>query len=268
MTDQWEVGRVQLLEADSELAACVAAEELEHARRTSIAEVVTLRRGMHDPSNLGPPHLLGLLVVDGLMVSILEVAQRRCHELIGPGTLLRPWDQCGDTPLTPCAVRWKVLEPMTIARLDERVMRICARWPAMLGELTRRAILRSHDLALMMAIHSLQHVEIRLLVLLWHLADRFGKVTPEGTAIPLKLTHADLAGLIGAQRPSTSAKLSKLCDEGRLSRRPDRTWLLHGHPPDELQDIRTRARGFGSGAPPPQPRAQRTKRARPVSLPA
>lgn len=243
--------RVRLLEADRELAACVGADELECAQLTTVADIIRLERGVQDPSGLGSHHLLGLLVLDGLMISVLEVAQRRGYELIGPGALLRPWDHRDDTGSTPCVLRWKVLEPVTVARLDERVTGACARWPALLAELTRRAVDRSQGLALMLAIHSLQHVEIRLLVLLWHLAERFGKVTPEGTAIPLRLTHSDLAGLIGAQRPSTSAKLSDLCDQGRLSRRPDRTWVLHGRPPQELHDKRHRgeaARATGAQA--------------------
>ncbi|HET8980984.1 MAG TPA: hypothetical protein VFN87_22715 [Solirubrobacteraceae bacterium] len=122
--------RVRLLEADRELAACVGADDLECAQQTTVADIVRLERGVQDPSGVGSHHLLGLLVLDGLMISVLEVAQRRGYELIGPGVLLRPWDHSDDTAPTPCVLRWKVLEPVTVARLDERVTRACARWPA------------------------------------------------------------------------------------------------------------------------------------------
>lgn len=234
--------RVRLLDADPQLGACLTREELPRARRFVVAETVRLRRGNHDPAGLGSPDLLGLLVLDGLMVSVLEVAGRRCEELIAPGTLLRPWDHCAHTAPIACDLGWRAREPATIALLDERVTFVCARWPAVLDELTRRSVERCHRLALTMAICSLQHVEIRLLVLFWHLADRFGKVTSEGTVVPLKLSHSDLAGLIGAQRATASAKLAGLCDQGRLSRRSDRTWVLHGEPPQQLHDIRARAR--------------------------
>ena len=120
---------------------------------------------------------------------------------------------------------------MQLALLDARLITLSARWPELMQGVLRRAIERSHALALNVAIHSLQHVELRLLVLFWHLADRFGRVTPEGTVVPLKLSHGDLAELIGSQRPSVSLRLAGLGASGQLRRRPDRTWLLRGEPP-------------------------------------
>lgn len=81
--------RVRLLEADRELAACVGADDLECAQQTTVADIVRLERGVQDPSGVGSHHLLGLLVLDGLMISVLEVAQRRGYELIGPGAGVR-----------------------------------------------------------------------------------------------------------------------------------------------------------------------------------
>ena len=206
-----------------------------------MAEVVELRRGLHEPGLIGRADMLGVLVLDGLMIRSVEVAQRQCGELVTGGALLRPWDHFGSAAPMPFEVQWRVIQPVRLALLDHRVTLVCARWPALLHELVRRAMERSHTLALMAAIHSLQHVEIRLLVLMWHLADRFGRVTPEGTVVPLKLTHRDLAELVGSQRPSVSANLVKLSRQGILSRRADRTWLLHGQPPQELQDLRAGA---------------------------
>jgi CRP-like cAMP-binding protein len=100
---------------------------------------------------------------------------------------------------------------------------------------------RSQALAVSVAIHCLQHVELRVLVLFWHLADRFGRVTPEGIVIPLKLSHSDVADLIGSQRPSVSSRLSELSGRGELIRRADRTWLLRGEPPAQLRDVRSRS---------------------------
>jgi len=104
--------------------------------------------------------------------------------------------------------------------------------------IVKRAVDRSHTLAFNVAIHCLQHVDLRLLVLFWHLADRFGRVTPEGTVVPLKLTHNDLSELIGAQHPSVSTGLAELQRREKLVRQPDRTWRLLGGPPNELLDIK------------------------------
>ncbi|HET9102425.1 MAG TPA: hypothetical protein VFN55_03660 [Solirubrobacteraceae bacterium] len=94
---------------------------------------------------------------------------------------------------------WRVIEPLRLAVLDPRVAVVGGRWPALMHAIVYRAVERSHALALNVGIHCLQHVELRLLVLFWHLADRFGRVTREGTVIPVKLSHGDIAELIGSQ---------------------------------------------------------------------
>lgn len=232
--------RIRLLDEDAGLGAGLATDQFEPARRFAVAEVVELPRGLHEPGLIGRSDMLGVLVLDGLMIRGIEVAGRRCGELVASGALLRPWDNFGHAAPMPFEVDWRVIQPVRLALLDHRVTLVCARWPALLHELVGRAVERSHTLALMVAIHSLQHVELRLLVLLWHLADRFGRVTPEGTLVPLKLSHSDLAELVGSQRPSVSANLIKLSRQGMVSRRPDRSWLLHGQPPSELHDRRLR----------------------------
>ncbi len=232
--------RVRLLDVDSDLARGLSETDWEHARRFAVAETVTLGRGVHDPGQVGTSDLLGLLVLKGLLIRSVEVAERSCGELVGAQELLRPWDHFGRAAPMPFEVRWRVVQPVTLAVLDHRFTLVSARWPALMHNLVCRAVERSHALAFNVAIHCLQHVRLRLVVLLWHLADRFGRVTQEGTVVPLKLSHGDLAELIGSQRPSVSASLSKLHDEGLVSRRNDRTWLLHGEPPAELRDMRAR----------------------------
>ena len=61
--------------------------------------------------------------------------------------------------------------------------------------------------------------------LFWHLAERWGNHTPEGIVIPLRLTHAQIGELIGAQRPSVTTALSRLGGEQLLFiRLPDGSW--------------------------------------------
>jgi len=233
--------RIRLLEEDPDLGADLSPEDFERACRYAVTEVVDLARGVHEPSEVGSPDLLGLLVLDGLLIRSVQVAERRCGELVGPGSLLRPWDHFGRYAPMPFEVRWRVISDARVALLDQRITMVAARWPALMHRMVGRAVERSHALALNVAIHSLQHVELRLLVLLWHFADRFGRVTPEGTVIPLKLSHGDLAELIGSQRPSVSSRLATLAARGQVIRRGDRTWLLRGDPPSEVRDMRARA---------------------------
>ena len=240
--------RVRILDEDPALGADLSREDFAQARQYAIAEVTELGRGVHDPSTIGGPELLGLLVLDGLLVRGVQVAQRRCGELVAPGALVRPWDNFGKDAPMPFEIRWRVIQPVRLALIDQRISAVSARWPALMHGLIQRAVERSHALALNVAIHCLQHVELRLLVLFWHLADRFGRVTAEGIVIPLKLSHGDLAELIGSQRPSVSSHLSRLSGRGEVVRRQDRTWLLRGDPPEELRDMRARREAFAAEA--------------------
>ena len=84
-------------------------------------------------------------------------------------------------------------------------------------------------------------MDLRVLLLLWHLADRWGQVSREGTRLNLDLTHELIARMVGAHRTSVTLALRKLAHEGRIAR-TGRTWVLLGPPPEELRDT-ARARG-------------------------
>jgi CRP/FNR family cyclic AMP-dependent transcriptional regulator len=98
----------------------------------------------------------------------------------------------------------------------------------------RGGVNRAHSLAIALAVSHLRRVDTRLLVIMWYLADRWGRVRPDGVLVPLKLTHETLARLVGAQRPSVTTALRQLSDDGRLQRTADRSWLLTGDPPTSL----------------------------------
>jgi CRP-like cAMP-binding protein len=155
--------------------------------------------------------------------------------------VLRPWDDFGHTAPLPFDVSWRVIEDTQVARLDRRFMATIVHWPALIESFTARATERAHTLAFNVAIHCLRHVNLRLLVLLWNLADRFGRVTPEGTHVPLPLSHSDLAELVGAARPSVSVALKQLSEEKLVWRNEaDGSWMLSREPPGELRDMRER----------------------------
>lgn len=231
---------VRLLDEDRSLAGALSGEELALARRYAVAECLVLERGTYHPHELIEGEgLLGLLVLDGLLIRQVAVAERRCGELVGARAILRPWDDFGRTAPLPFEVRWRVLEETRLALLNRRFLATIVRWPSLLETVIERMVERAHTLAFNVAIHCLQHVELRLLVLFWHLADRFGRVTPEGIHVPLALSHADLAELVGAARPSVSTALKELADDGQVWRgEGGRTWMLSTEPPEELRDMR------------------------------
>jgi hypothetical protein len=74
-------------------------------------------------------------------------------------------------------------------------------------------------------------------MILWLMADRWGRVAPESLVVPLPLTHRTLARLVGARRPSVTTAISQLTHRGLLSRRDDGSWVLHGAPPAEFERV-------------------------------
>jgi CRP/FNR family cyclic AMP-dependent transcriptional regulator len=131
-----------------------------------------------------------------------------------------------------------VHEPARVAVLDRRFALATARWPEIQAALLDRTIARARRVAFHVSVCSLVRLELRLLVALWHFADRWGRVTHDGVHLPLRLNHELLAGVVGARRPSVTVALGRLREAGTVLRRRDDTWLLTGHPPSELRTLR------------------------------
>ena len=132
-----------------------------------------------------------------------------------------------------------VLEGLVVRRVgrDGRYgAELLGPYPEVAGALVGRAMQRSRALAVTMAIAHYPRIDRRLLMFMWHLADRWGRVTPEGIRIPLRLTHQLLADLVAARRPSVTSALSQLAHEGHIARMGD-AWVLQGEPPGELSEL-------------------------------
>lgn len=234
---------VSPLQADPDLAADLSEQEAERARLEIMVPCLNVAVGgdaalSHQQEQ---PELIGFLVLEGLLLREIEVAGAVASELIGPGDLIHPRDLRG-AALTPLRghVRWRVLSDVSLAVLDGRFTRQSAPWPQVLGRVALRAVWRTHGLALNVAISRHARVEDRLLLLFWHLSQRFGRVRPDAVWIELPLTHEMLARLIGAQRPSVTSALGELSDRQLLVRGPRRSWLLPLPIPDELEPLLSR----------------------------
>lgn len=219
-----------MIDLDPDLRSTVPEEDLEVARKRLLALRVTAEPGSWDPSGIADGDCLGILVLEGLLTRDVEIAGTTSRELLGGGDVIRPWDD--DSALSPVPARasWEILEPSSFAILDRRFTVLGGRWPRLSTEILHRVLRRSRWLAVRVAIGSLRGVSERVLLLLWHLAGRWGRVTPEGTQIPFALTHEVIADLIGARRPSVTSAISELRAAGEL-RRTDEGWLLCGDPP-------------------------------------
>jgi hypothetical protein len=229
---------LRVLEADPDLGAALPPEVFAVAARHALAEVKEVPQGEWVPSSCydGSHPLVGLLIVDGLLTRDMSFAGRMSSELMGAGDLLRPWDQDAAFDPIPLDVSWQILEKAHIAILDRHFAAVIGKWPVLVDAVTGRAVKRSRALAFQLAISQVTRVDERLLVLMWHLAERWGRVGPDGVRVPLRLTHEALGRLVGARRPSVTTALTGLSKRGCVERTPT-GWLLHGDPAEQLADL-------------------------------
>jgi hypothetical protein len=182
-----------------------------------------------------------MLVLEGLLIRRVGIEGRFGAELLGEGDLLRPWQSDYDSPMLPLETGWSVVEPARVAVLDHEFVHRLSEFPELAPALVARAMQRARNLAVNMAIVHQARVDVRLLMLLWHLAGRWGRVRSEGTVVPLRLPHALLADLVAARRPTVTSALSDLNRRG-LVRSSGNEWVLLGEAPVELLDVDTAAR--------------------------
>jgi CRP/FNR family transcriptional regulator, cyclic AMP receptor protein len=211
-----------VLREDPDLAAGLTGAELDEATRRCVAAQVRLPKGTWVPGEEARSARggFGLLVLDGLIIRRVGTEGRFGAELLGAGDLLRPWEAGGEDLTPPFEVLFTLVEPTRMAVLDRDFAARAAHFPAIAAALAGRAMTRSRTLAIGMAIAHYPQVRTRLLLVLWHIADRWGRVTPRGVRIPLHLTHELLADLVAARRPAVSSALSQLADEGLVVRDP------------------------------------------------
>jgi hypothetical protein len=231
---------ISIVDADPDLADLLDEPELSRARRQALTRERRLSPGDWDASGAIEPdkHHRGFLVIDGLLSRQVNVLGRECVELLGAGDVLRPWGWDAEGSHVHAEVGWVVLEPARLAVLDHGLVERMNPWPQLGLELFARGTRRAHHLAVALAIAHHQRVDDRLVLTLWHLAERWGRVRPEGIVVPLPLPHQRLADLVGAHRPAVTKAMGELARSGTLSRRDDGVWILHGAPPAELRHHR------------------------------
>lgn len=239
-------GRIALLDVDPDLALGADGEARAAVRSELTVPVYRVGAGPlpEPPANDGPP--LGFLILKGLLLYEVTICGRSTGELLGPGDLVRPWAGDGLGAL-PTSESWMVLEQILLGDLtaSEKV----SRHPEVIQGLVGRASDRAAASAVQRAIAAHVRVDVRVLAYLWHLADRFGVVMPGAVKLDLPLTHAVLARLVGARRPTVTTALQRLIELGYL-RRAGRAFVLMGDAGavEEL-DQRSPARDFAMPEP-------------------
>jgi CRP/FNR family cyclic AMP-dependent transcriptional regulator len=217
-----------LLELDPDLGMLLDADRRAAARRDLRVRFVTFPVGEWDGSRLAeadPAHY-GLLLVEGVLARELVLSGLVSTELLGSGDLIRPWRLDDTADLLPTEQRWNVLSSVRLALLDRRTAAQLGSYPEIGAVLVERMAARTWRLSVLRSIGQLTRVEERLTALFWHLAERWGRMTAGGVAVPLALPHRLIGELIGARRPTVSTVLGELSERGVILRREDGTWLL------------------------------------------
>ena len=149
---------------------------------------------------------LGFLVLDGLVGRRVQVPERgRSLELLGRGDLFRPWQ---DDSASFSRQSWTVLEPASIAVLDQPLAARAEQAPQLLGPD------RSRSTTITPARRqrrNRQHrgVEERLLLSLWQLAELWGRKAPGGAVLPCPALAPDACGPGRCPAPHGHSRVAK-----------------------------------------------------------
>src|SRR3954447_5637127 len=229
---------VRLLDFDPALGASVPGDDWPAVHQAALGVLEERAPGPWNTSD----ERTGGVIVGGLLVRELSLGPTVSAELLAAGDVLLPVAQTLVTFL-PTECTCMVLEPLSVVWLGASFEQAACRWPELSRALLRRAHTRAQRGAVMQNIAQITRIDDRVLTLLWHLAERFGRVGTEGVVLPLRLTHRVIARLIGARRPSVTTAITALENRSVVQRRSDGSWLLR-----ELPDSRLPA-GGGDGSP-------------------
>jgi CRP/FNR family transcriptional regulator, cyclic AMP receptor protein len=218
---------IRLLEYDPALGASLRPERRAEAEATARATLVEVDRGERTIAELtdGRECPYGALLIDGLANRTVALDGVVSAQLLGRGDLVRAQADAGET-LVATTTRWSVIEPLAVALLDEDFLLTVRRWPEIVAALFERVAVQEERRAAHRALCQLPRVEDRVHALMWLLAERWGRMTPQGVLLRLRLTHELLGQLVGAKRPTVSLALKELEERGTVHRRADGGWLL------------------------------------------
>ncbi len=169
-------------------------------------------------------------VVGGGRLALGVIAEEQRERTIGMlehgDLLVRPldgWATAG--PLVRCFA----IEDSLLHLVDRQRMAAWMRDPALAAGLVRVLSAQIAERELAVAIALEPRVERRLLLKLRQLAERWGRVTPDGIRLDLRLTHQELANMVGAVRESVTLALGRLAEAGEIDVRNRTLTIVRPH---------------------------------------
>ena len=233
-----------LLRLDPDLGQLLSDERRGAAERQVSVSVAAIAPGGWRPERLCATNRasnVGLLLLNGVVVRETRLLDAPSAELFGPGDIIRTWQAEASQLALRASVEWRTLERTSVAVLDGATALALRGYPEIMAVVLDRLNARAERLAVTQAISQITGVETRVEALLWHLAQRWGRVGKDGVIVGLALSHRMIGSLVGARRPTVSTALARLADDRRVQRRPDGLWLLTGSEPRPVDGDRVLA---------------------------
>lgn len=152
-----------------------------------------------------------------------DAERHRTVTLLEEGDVLLPasesWTSVGPR------VRGRALEPSVVLLIDPDRFETWLTEPRIAANLVRVLAAQIADRELAVAVALEPRVERRVLLKLRQLAERFGRVTPDGVRLDLRLTHQQLADMVGAVRESITIALGKLVAHDEITIENRTIWI-------------------------------------------
>jgi CRP-like cAMP-binding protein len=233
---------IHILDEDPDLAVGLMGGRRATARRRAVASVLQLNRGSADfVSAYGwASGWFGLLVLDGLILQSASVLGHTSAQVLAPGDVFCPWEIEQDCALLPTTVTYDVVIESRVALLDDAFAERVRPWPEIASALIARADRRAHGLTVTRGLAAYPRVDVRIVALLWQLAERSGvAVEDEMVVLPIRLAHDTVARIVGCERSSVSSALGSLRREGLIVLH-ENGWILNGSLPLQIEYLLTR----------------------------
>lgn len=237
-----------LLDLDPDLGRGIERHDWESARQATPANLTQVDPGEWTlPSDADDARkIIGLIVDDGMISRETALGDHVVFELLTPGDVLVPPAGAPDDLVAGGAGGLTALSYARLIVLGRPFMHATVRWPVLLTNLHQRLEAQRRRLVVQGLAAHLPRAEDRVLLTLWLLANRCGRVTPDGIVLPLFLSHEALGRLAAARRPTMTLALREL-ETANFVRRP-----TNGHltlTPDAHRRVHQLTTG-SNGAPP------------------
>ena len=240
----------RMLDLDPELGRGIGDSERSTAQRECRIHVMRVPAGefrLPDGGRTGGGEVLGLVVVTGVLARESALGHHRSLELLCPGDVLLAPHAASEVPLQTGGVTLTALCDASVMVLGPRFASAAARWPSLLANLHQRLEAQRERLAVQGLAMHLPRSEHRVLLTLWLLADRCGRVTREGIVLPLDFTHEFLSQMTAARRPTVTLALRALEGTGCLARTEEGHLILTDAAEREVAAVTKADRGAPIG---------------------